>query len=135
MLKFLLPLIAALKAGRSGEDGWQLGVAVAQAYIGCKAEISPRQPPAVASGSKATNASASDAGGIDLSTAVSPTPPCCQPSKSPQCDREAPAMRTQTLGERIALIHRELQRCRQLGQRPPSWSDWDEILDRPVPNV
>lgn len=46
MLKFLLPLIAALKAGRSGQDGWQLGVAVAQAYKGCKAEISLHQPPA-----------------------------------------------------------------------------------------
>lgn len=41
MLKFLLPLIAALKVDdRRGElDGWGLGVAVAQAYKGCQAEL------------------------------------------------------------------------------------------------
>lgn len=40
MVKFLLPLIAALKAGIHGPDGWDLGVAVAQAFKGCKAELS-----------------------------------------------------------------------------------------------
>lgn len=40
MLKFLLPLIAALKVDCCGEpDGWRLGVAVAQAYKGCQAEL------------------------------------------------------------------------------------------------
>lgn len=40
VLKFLLPLIAALKVDCSGKsDGWSLGVAVAQAYKGCRAEI------------------------------------------------------------------------------------------------
>lgn len=39
MLKFLLPLIAAIKAGRYNDDGWSLGVVVAQAYKGCKAEL------------------------------------------------------------------------------------------------
>ena len=40
MLKLFLPIIAALKAGYRGSDGWQLGVDVAQAYKGCKAELS-----------------------------------------------------------------------------------------------
>lgn len=43
MLKFLLPLIAALKAGHGSCDGWSLGVSVAQAYKGCKAEINRSQ--------------------------------------------------------------------------------------------
>lgn len=48
MLKFLLPLIAAIKAGRRGQDGWDLGILVAQAYRGCKAELKrrPLDPPA-----------------------------------------------------------------------------------------
>lgn len=44
MLKFLLPLIAALKAGGNGGNGWELGVLVAQAYKGCKAELRRRPP-------------------------------------------------------------------------------------------
>lgn len=44
MLKFLLPLIAALKVDCCGEpDGWRLGVAVAQAYKGCKSELDQTQ--------------------------------------------------------------------------------------------
>lgn len=43
MLKFLLPLIAALKAGSNSPDGWQIGVAVAQAYKGCRAELNRSQ--------------------------------------------------------------------------------------------
>ena len=39
MLKFFLPLIAAMKAGIRGSDGWNLGVEVAQAYKGCRAEL------------------------------------------------------------------------------------------------
>ena len=39
MLKLFLPLIAAMKAGARGSDGWSLGVQVAQAYKGCKAEL------------------------------------------------------------------------------------------------
>lgn len=39
MLKFLLPLIAVLKVKHNGQEGWQLGREVAQAYKGCQAEI------------------------------------------------------------------------------------------------
>lgn len=39
MIKFFLPLIAALKVGAGGHDGWSLGVAVAQAFKGCKEEL------------------------------------------------------------------------------------------------
>lgn len=39
MLKLFLPLIAAMKAGARGSDVWSLGVQVAQAYKGCKAEL------------------------------------------------------------------------------------------------
>lgn len=45
MLKFLLPLIAALKVKHCGQDGWQLGREVAQAYKGCCADLSrPVEP-------------------------------------------------------------------------------------------
>jgi len=45
MFKFLLPLMAALKAGRNANrDGWELGVEIAQAYKGCMAELKRPMP-------------------------------------------------------------------------------------------
>jgi len=45
MFKFLLPLIAAIKAGRSGTcDGWELGKTVAQAWKGCVDELKRPMP-------------------------------------------------------------------------------------------
>lgn len=44
MLRWLLPLIAALKVRAvPGQGGWDLGRSVAQAYKGCRAELTPDQ--------------------------------------------------------------------------------------------
>ena len=40
MLKFLLPLIAAIRTPlRPASEGWVTGYDVAQAYLGCKKEL------------------------------------------------------------------------------------------------
>lgn len=48
MLRWLLPLIAALKVrAEPGQGSWDLGRSVAQAYKGCKVELG-RRPGAAA---------------------------------------------------------------------------------------